>query len=90
MASRFSKSQEADLRKALMRLQTLAGRMCGYFGNTRETVAVQDHIKLIEHELAPRPSFDSLMAKTETVSAPLERLIENAKAMSEAVAEIVG
>ena len=76
VASRFSKSQETDLRKALMRLQTLAGRMHGYFGNTRETAAVRAHITLIEHELAPRPSFESLISQAETVSAPLERFIE--------------
>ena len=92
MASRFSKSQEADLRDALERLRNLAGRMHGYFGNTRETAAVRAHITLIEHELAPRPSFDSLMSKAETVATPLERLIEDAgrRAAAETVLEMIG
>ena len=92
MASRFTKNQEADLRKALKRLQTLAGRMHGYFGNTRETAAVRAHITLIEHELAPRPSFDSLMSTAETVSAPLESLIEDSarRATQEMVLETIG
>ncbi len=92
VASRFSKTQEADLRKALERLRTLAGRMSGYFGNTRETAAVRAHITLIEHELAPRPSFESLISQAEVVSAPLESLIEDAarRATQEMVLEALG
>ena len=71
---------------------TLAGRMHGYFGNTRETAAVRAHITLIEHELAPRPSFDSLMSQAEAVSTPLERLIEDSgrRATAEMVLEMIG
>ena len=70
----------------------LAGRMHGYFGNTRETQAVREHIKLIEHEPCSSSLFRQSNVEGRCVLTPLEQLIadSNRRATAEAVLETIG